>query len=1001
VERRQRPGWGLAQVTLVAVAPRKNLIGFDVGQEHAPSDYVIKELREALETWAYTDAHLVTYVASGDSKRQPRINKGGLALFEERTDRRVTTEVFFCDVDNPGHAPWNDDLLAAAREQWESLEVLRTVGVYHTNNGRRFVQPLTEPIPVREVEPRLWTWLRSLQDAGLDVDLTCRDWTRHYRLPHVTRDGLRRRSPVVLLDRMRPVPPPQPDLSFEDGRPSAPSQKRGAPSRITKPAQWSPKPPEEWLERIQLIAAAVARVRSPWHPLFLALSGALLRRGVSPAELPAIVRGISLATGADTKTADREAGARSTVLRAAAGSPFTGFGELAREWPKVADAVHAAFAPREQTDPVPTLEQSQADLADALRHAPDGLSVIAAECGLGKTRAAITVAAERAQKTPKNADATSTRAPLHSKTAISVDKHSLAEQVAYDLACAGVKAKRLFGPLSLKDEHGKCVCIHVDTAKHLVAGGQSVQWEFCEGRKLDPCEKAKTCPARNGFEGPEDARVIIGPHALLSALNAEAGTTGLLVIDEPPEPLCTVSVTQGDLSVAISELQSFEGRYASCLRPVLKSLRALLESDRQIEDGTPPDAVARMMASAVSEEDMGYALRASGVTGDLVECARAAPVEEGRRFSPPLTFLATRGAKRSVDRAKALGTASSVLGLVYAALTSSAPVSVRLEGKDSYRKLLFTRALEPFAEAVRREGSVVVMDANAKIHLPILQKLVGYAPPFHTFRAADGAPIERTLLRTRSANRKRWLGYGGDGPAPGLVSALRALVAWANEDSEARDLGIITLKPVEEALQAALAREGSKAAQQVAPAVRSALKGILADLRPSVTLGHYGAVRGLNSMAHVDCLATLGDPWPNLGEVANEIAFLGLPEATDARVVERCQAELEQAHGRIRAVHRARPARALHIGSVRPSGTGWSSAGVIERELAMRTDPATISRGELKRLVDRLGGATRAAEKVGCHRVTLSRCLAGAHRPTETLIRRLREATSESTHGDP
>jgi hypothetical protein len=67
------------------------------------------------------------------------------------------------------------------------------------------VQPLVEPILAGEVEATLARWLETLATAGLEVDWACRDWTRHFRLPHVRRKGRLYRSPLLELERMRAI----------------------------------------------------------------------------------------------------------------------------------------------------------------------------------------------------------------------------------------------------------------------------------------------------------------------------------------------------------------------------------------------------------------------------------------------------------------------------------------------------------------------------------------------------------------------------------------------------------------------------------------------------------------------------------------------------------------------------------------------------------------------------------------------------------------------------
>src|SRR5207237_1387012 len=129
----------------------------------------------------------------------------------------------------------------------------------------------------------------------------------------------------------------------------------------------------------------------------------------------------------------------------------------------------------------------------------------------------VTVAAERAKKIHVTPDAEGIRAPPQSKTSISVDKHALAKQVVASLAAEGVAAKRLFGPLSLLRADGKHECHYARVAAPLVEGGQSMQWELCKGRGVRPCEHFDHCRAKEGFEGPSDARVAVGPHGLVAA----------------------------------------------------------------------------------------------------------------------------------------------------------------------------------------------------------------------------------------------------------------------------------------------------------------------------------------------------------------------------------------------------------------------------------------------------------------------------------------------------
>ena len=980
-------------MTRVAVARHWRVRGFDGIREKVEEAYEVLDLREALARQYRTDAHLVTYVVPG-AERQVRINKPGLPYFP----RPVQVEVFLCDVDNPGHAPWTDELFAEALEQYETLEILQTAGVYHTEHGRRIVQPVAEPIPVQQVEPYIRRWFLELERAGLAVDWQCADWTRHYRLPHVRRGGRRYRSPWVDLRRMRPVTldslpdPPTVEAGTEARGPTA------APRPVPE-VDWSAEVPVAWHQGVEVIAAVVREVKTEWHTLFLALAGAMLSRRVPPEHVPVICRAVSLATGADNRTDDREAGARTTVQRWLADLPATGCTQLALKWPKVAmaldealasgmDARMRALAAAPPPDVPTPLEETTAALEDKIRTAPPGVTLISAECGLGKTRAAIQVAAERAARQHANPDAQGARAPLQSKTSISVDKNELAIQVQEDLEARGVAVRRIFGPLSVLREDGTPECRYHEVARPLVAGGQSMQRELCEGRGRFRCERYEDCTARLGCEGPDDARVTIGPHALVAALDKAAGSTGLLVIDEPPYLLDVTPLTLGDLELTESTLSAFDPAYADAMRPALRAVRAWLEEPTEGRGAMEIKEAVRELSAGVDEACLDRARLAAEIEGDAVDCAVFAPLLDERSKAPPLRQVEVARLRHSVERARRIGTASAVLGTIHHALSAAWRVIGRVEEVAGGPVLLVTAARRDLIEAMRRDGAVVVMDANIGIHAGIYEKALGYPPPLHDFRARDGVPVDRTHLWCSSASRTHWMNRGRLLPDPGLVNAVREVFRWARADPADRRLGIITLKPIRLALDAILNPGDTAAVEawQKAGQRNSTLKELRRALGPifsgwdgEIILGHFGAVRGLDTMADVDCLATLGDPWPNIGQVARDMDYLDMPEQAAARQEALCRAELEQAHGRLRTIHRTRPGRALHVGRVLPGGSGWSGGRVRREQMRAGRPGAMEPMGleELESIIAECGSVAAAARRAGCSRSYLSQCRSG------------------------
>jgi hypothetical protein len=450
-------------------------------------------------------------------------------------------------------------------------------------------------------------------------------------------------------------------------------------------------------------------------------------------------------------------------------------------------------------------------------------------------------------------------------------------------------------------------------------------------------------------------------------------------------------------------LDAFDGAYGAALRPALEAVGAWLATGQVSAVATTVAGVVTAFANRVDHPVLAQARRSSGCPdGDAVECACAAPVADEGPAAPPVRLEHLSIAKRNVAHARKLGAASRVLRAVHHALTSETPVVVRLETRDERRVLHLTRVREQFAQALRREGSVVVLDANVDIWAPVYAKVVGYEPPILRFEAPDGAPVERTVHRLTAATRKAWLRDGKLQLAPSLRTAVRAAVAWANEHPGNGTLAIIAIYVVELALRAAFAPDDrsvdeawARAGQDPATLdlVRAELVPLVREWKGSVLFGHFGALRGLDAMADADNLVTLGDPWVNVDQVRHECAFLGLTD-WEARLEAMCRAELEQAHGRLRTVHRTRPARALHVGAVAPGGAGWSRAQVAVRRAAPGPPKRTGGADDeslLSTVLERVGSVRELAGALGCEPRTVRRYLAAERALPEEHRARLRE----------
>lgn len=908
-----------------------------------------------------TEALFTCYEAPG-LMNMPRVNKSGLEAYIAATGVEPTASVLFADVDNTPHVLWDDTMRAAWHALWDSRPPsLRTCGVYWSPRGYRLVQTLATPIPVSRVEHTIRAWFAMLAADGISVDTSCADWTRLFRVP-------RHRAPFPLnrvvpefedYSRMTPI-----NIEVVDSSPVVAPKKGFRARRTYKVPSFASDAPEGYQAAVKRLSSAVLASEGNWHELALALAGALLGEGMDPALVPAIVHASFLGTCADTRLDDRLVAAKSTVDRHASGEYVTGLYHLQEKWPMVAVAVQQIIAAPEGPSVVADAPTTKAGAYRAMVHAIETatsrVSLIGAECGLGKTEAAIEVAVRRAGKKPE-----ASRAPTQSKTAISVDKHSLAKEIVERITAAGGTAKRVFGPLSLLDADGKPVCRLHDRAMHLQRGGQSIGRELCNGGGRVKCEHYDTCAARDGVEGPSNARIIVGPHQLLDNLVGEAGETGLVVIDEPPSLLETKSVSEREIYEAERASSYFAPDYWEGMRPFFA---AFLNWYRERAEESKTYSLEELLETARFAIETDMLEDPSAPSAD--EALRMARQACEGRHAPPVVRSQMERARRDLRHAKDIGDASSVFALLDHALCPGSYLWVQDTARG--KNVVCVGPNQQYSDALRRDGATVVTDANIALHVPGIAKTVGYEPELYSFAADDGAPIQRMWLEVRISKTKCF-SHGKPMYSTAIGSAIQRVLLWAGDD---RDLGIITYKSVADDIRA------------------GRIPGF--DRRTGKTLiMHYGATRGKNEMANVDCLATIGDPWPDILITENEAKYFGM-EHPERRNMAYARAELEQAHGRLRAIHRKRPGRALHAGVVLPGGSGWAKADVIPLHVQGRiAQPLGMTPSEFASHVEAVGGAKPMAERLGCSLAAVYKYQSGERRIGAGVAEDVRQCISQ------
>lgn len=739
---------------------------------------------------------------------------------------------------------------------------------------------------------------------------------------------------------------------------SKPRKRTGTSSVRTSKAttSYETSNPEEWEIRIDRIAATVRTfVTKDWHAMYMAMSGALIRRGVDPERVPQLIWEISNRAGSVKPESHRKS-AQDTVDRYYRGIYTTGLGALNKEWPSVGLVVNsvlrttqAAAAPQEDHKIVETVEK----VRDSIRKVSASLVLVSTECGLGKTRAAIDVAVERAA--------------VQMKTAISCRTNALAVQVTADLRARGVTVRRIFGPLSVE---GPDECIHRDRALPLISGGQSLHREFCEGRKgQSKCDAYDTCTIREGYEGGDDGYyVIVGNHAQLGELVEECGQKGLLIIDEPPEPVTSEPITDEDFKTLDLMKDAFAKNYVTCMQRVVD----IAEMHR---DENPERASDIFWGI---ELDWAFPPNWRGTAPHLK--------------SERIGVIRSRFTKKN---SKKEGIASRVYNLLYETVKSdsentkgTAIVRYVKGSENSKNAFVITRMNYGLEKAILRVpspgGGTVILDANASTHAKMYEKIVGYPLTCDKFGAVDKSPIERTRVQIRSA-RSKWI-PGGRLDIEEVGTGFKILHEWIYSGPSNWKYGLITFKPIALAMKAVHGEDVKKDWIDRWGVLEECVTQIRENLGPEGTqaiaeIAWYGAIRGMNGMKDLDGIVTMGDPWNNVDATLEAARFVGL-DGWDVDEYQRacCEDELEQAQGRLRVVHRTRPGRSLHLGHETPGGTGWTRPDVIvaawdERGGHNKNQDGGMSKQELQDIRQRFKSTSEFAACVGVSERTMKNYL--------------------------
>jgi hypothetical protein len=271
-------------------------------------------------------------------------------------------------------------------------------------------------------------------------------------------------------------------------------------------------------------------------------------------------------------------------------------------------------------------ERLRATIRDAY-----GVVLVSGPPGLGKSEAVLWLAGQL-QKIVR-------RAKPGQRLGVTVPTHDLAAQLYARAEGRDVAAARLYGPLAHTQPDGTPTCIYHDRAEAMARGGHSVARLFCEPEGDEPCERARTCEARKGREGADEANLLIAPHELLSRVAKEIGKAGTLAIDEPPPTVDVVALTLDDLAGARRHLDATLPGYARKVAPALEAFGHWARHAEPGERVTFTEALARGLPHTAESVLAQVTDPLDPVAEDVLAALRAAPESdrgERRGLAAPL-----------------------------------------------------------------------------------------------------------------------------------------------------------------------------------------------------------------------------------------------------------------------------------------------------------------------------------------------------------------------------
>ncbi len=678
------------------------------------------------------------------------------------------------------------------------------------------------------------------------------------------------------------------------------------------------------------------------------------------------------------------------------------------------DGVGTIWPSAEPSERCDSLTEAQARLPNLLadgiawaNEAPGRVAIVSGSFGLGKSRSALRYLGNQAAQ------------GLGYGT-FSAASHARLDELEVEAARDGLDHRQRWRGRTAARKVGGCV--YEATLTPWAKQGHLLRALACRscGHRTNYRETGRPCPAYLGVEG---TGVCFVTHAHLPLFLDDLASP--IIVDELPPLVTTRSVTIEALQILTAEhVNRVLGDWCSprcAVGRVIRRVARQLIDEWQAAPQLHPQrisghelrtrceaAAAELAANGRAEIPAGLDGRGAGELEEILQdLASTLEKGAGQRLAMPPGWEILEGTARANDWPR--GDTDEILAAllaefvppVAASPTTTACLVIGRSGvRIEWRRRTLDDWFRPNSDG--RIHSYVVLDATA----PAMRTAVEAALPGREVRhfrldvSEPEAAARRIWIATAGASRQR-LFRGRDQlrrrALPMVARILRAVGRAL--PSECGNVGIITHSPLARIISAAMARldgraEGSERRQIVDQA---ALQVVLAELRGlranrllrDLRVLHYGGQRGFNSFEDVNAVVLIGEPWPDVGAVAEDARTLGIDRDPYARAL--CDSETMQAFGRARTIRRSaeNPVTLIYVGrAMPPNWAGYAADTIVLPVGGPSPSEATSAAQDLARwLAAHLGAASVALIRwLGQNPQHLAGLVAGREKQSDTTV---------------